>query len=179
MPSNKDRLYVVLYARSGAPRMPGKEDTYHWALLVGPKAEVEGGQGMRYHVKERPKQSGGSEWFFEERKTPLAPSNMLLIRVMIGKVENHERLVRVLRKTPLRHGQPGWNCVGWVKETLEELSADGKALGTSVVGWDRVRDGAMGYCQRKKDQHRFDGKGNFDMRKAATYDLVEEKETIP
>jgi hypothetical protein len=27
MPSNKDRLYVALYARGGAPTMPGKEDT--------------------------------------------------------------------------------------------------------------------------------------------------------
>lgn len=28
MPSNKPRLYVALYARGGAPRMPGLEDTY-------------------------------------------------------------------------------------------------------------------------------------------------------
>ena len=28
MPSDKDRLYVCLYARSGAAKMPGKEDTY-------------------------------------------------------------------------------------------------------------------------------------------------------
>lgn len=42
-----------------------------------------------------------------------------------------------------------------------------------------MRDDAMGYCQRKKDQHRFDGKGNFDTSKAATYDLIEGKETIP
>lgn len=28
MVSNKDRLYVGLYARAGAARMPGKEDMY-------------------------------------------------------------------------------------------------------------------------------------------------------
>lgn len=28
MPSNKDRLYVALFARGGAPKMPGLEDTY-------------------------------------------------------------------------------------------------------------------------------------------------------
>jgi hypothetical protein len=28
MPSNKDRLYVALYARGGAAKMPGGEDTY-------------------------------------------------------------------------------------------------------------------------------------------------------
>lgn len=25
---NKDRLYIALYTRGGAPKMPGKEDTY-------------------------------------------------------------------------------------------------------------------------------------------------------
>ena len=28
MPSNKDRLYVALYARGGTALMSGKEDTY-------------------------------------------------------------------------------------------------------------------------------------------------------
>jgi hypothetical protein len=28
MPSDKDRLYVTLYARGGAPKMPGLEDTH-------------------------------------------------------------------------------------------------------------------------------------------------------
>lgn len=28
MPSNKARLYVALFARGGAAKMPGKEDTY-------------------------------------------------------------------------------------------------------------------------------------------------------
>ncbi|KAH1664153.1 hypothetical protein KXV52_008126 [Aspergillus fumigatus] len=86
MPSNKDRLYVALYAHGGNPTMPGKEDTYHWALIVGPKVEAEDGIGVRYHAKERPKLGGGSEWFFEERECPLAPTSMLLVRIMVGKV---------------------------------------------------------------------------------------------
>ena len=81
----------------------------------------------------------------------------------------------MLRGTPTRQGDPSWNCVWWVKEALEGLKADGRALGSCVIEWDRVRDGAMTYCQRKKDQHRFDGEGNFDMGKAATYNLMEEK----
>jgi len=36
----------------------------------------------------------------------------------------------------------------------------------------------MSYVKKKKDQHRYDGKGQFDMSKAATFDLIEEKETI-
>ncbi|KAE8149261.1 hypothetical protein BDV25DRAFT_4511 [Aspergillus avenaceus] len=178
MPSNKDRLYVALYARGGAPTMPGKEDTYHWALIIGPKIETQGKMGVRYHAKERPKVGGGSEWFFEERECPLTATSMLLVRVMIGKVEDGNRLVQTLRTTPIRQNQVGWNCVAWVREALEKLKADGRSLGTSVIDWETVRNESMSYCQRKKDQHRFDGHGNFDMAKAPTYDLVERKEII-
>lgn len=151
---------------------------YHWALFVGPKIESEGGLGVRYHAKERPKPGGGSDWFFEERESLLAPTSMLLVRVLVGKVVDGDRLVGILRNTPLRQGQPGWNCVAWVKEALETLKDDGKALGTKVLQWEIVRNEAMSYCQRKKDQHRFDGQGNFDIKKAPTYDLIQRKEVI-
>ncbi|KFY40704.1 hypothetical protein V494_03366 [Pseudogymnoascus sp. VKM F-4513 (FW-928)] len=179
MPSNKDRLYVALYARGGAPTMPGKEDTYHWALLVGPKNEVEGGQGTRYHAKERLGADGQMQWIFEELPVSLQATNMLLVRVRIGKVEKLDRLVDIIRTVPIRQGEQGWNCVSWVKESLESIRGDGKALGTSVTEWRKVRDEAMAYCQKKRDEHRFDGEGDYDMTKAATYDLLEKRETIP
>jgi hypothetical protein len=90
------------------------------------------------------------EWFFEEREIPLAPTSMLLVRIMVGKVADGNRLVDILRKTPIRQGQPGWNCVLWVKEALQALKASGKALGTNVVEWEWVRNEAMSYCQQKK-----------------------------
>lgn len=65
-----------------------------------------------------------------------------------------------------------------MKETLKRLKADGKALVSCVIDWDRVRNDAMTYCQRKKDEHCFDGKRIFDMGKAATYNLIEGKETV-
>ncbi|KAJ5780060.1 hypothetical protein N7457_005220 [Penicillium paradoxum] len=61
---------------------------------------------------------------------------------MVGKVADGNRLVKILRNTPIRQGQPGWNCVSWVKEALEMLKDDSKALGTSVVAWEKVRNGA-------------------------------------
>jgi hypothetical protein len=87
-------------------------------------------------------------------------------------------IVEILRNTPIRQGQPGWNCVFWVKESLEMLRVDPRALGTNVVEWPMVRSEAMDYCQRKKDQHRFDGQGNFNMRTVPTYDLMQRKEII-
>ncbi|PKX93722.1 uncharacterized protein P174DRAFT_512001 [Aspergillus novofumigatus IBT 16806] len=120
MLSNKDHLYVSLYARGGSPTIPGKEDI------------------------------------------------MLLVHIMVGKVADGNHLVDILQNTPIQQGQAGWN---WLK-------ASSKALGTNVIEWERVRNEAMRYCQQKKDQHRFDGQGNFDTSKAPTYDLVERREVI-
>lgn len=148
---------------------------YHWALTVGPKVEEEGGIGVRYHAKERPKLGEGSERRFEERESPLAPTSMLLVRVMVGKVADGNQLSKVCAvRLSGRLNQDG--IVSWVKEALEKLKADTKALGTSVIEWGRVRSEAMGYCQRKKAQNRFDGQGNFYMSKVPTFDLMERKE---
>src|ERR1700679_4177436 len=109
MPSNKDRLYIALYARGGRATMPGKEDTYatsiscatippnnkfsyHWALIVGPKVEMDKSgamvEGTRYHAKERI-----DGWVFDEQTINLQPTNALLVRVMIGKIERKDRAV--------------------------------------------------------------------------------------
>lgn len=119
--------------------------------------------GVQYHAKNNFKAEVGSDWAFEEIDCQLSNTMRLLVRVMIGNIVDKNRVVDILRNRPIRQGQPGWNCVSWVKEALETLWADPKALGTSVTGWDEVSQGALDYCQRKKDQHRFDGKGSFDM----------------
>ncbi|KAH6664026.1 hypothetical protein B0J14DRAFT_621330 [Halenospora varia] len=145
MPSNKDRLYVALYARGGMSLIPGKEDTVV-ALIVGPIKEAENRRGMRYHAKERMGTQGQLEWYFNGQD-----------------VLDNKRLESMLRQVPIKQGEPRWNCVIWVKEALEALGADGKALGTGD----------------KKNEHRFDGKGNFDMSKPATYSLLDGEEMIP
>lgn len=147
-------------------------------MIIGPKIEAPGKLGVRFHAKEKPRVEGGSEWYYEERECQLAPTSMLLVRVLVGKVEQGDRLKAILRSIPIRQGQPGWNCVGWIKEALEKIKADGRVVGTSVLDWETVDKEAMAYCQRKKDQHRFDGQGNFDTEKAPTYDLIQRKEVI-
>jgi len=118
------------------------------------------------------------QWVYEEKVIPLVATNMLLVRIMIGKVTNMERLKETLRGVPIVQGDPEWNCVSWVKNALKAFQDDSKALGTCQIDWERVRDAAMDYCQDKKDQHRFDGTRNFDTSKAPTYDLLEEREVI-
>jgi hypothetical protein len=101
-----------------------------------------------------------------------------LSRVLVAKVANMERLDDVVQGIPAQQGKPGWNSVLWVQEVLQGLKEDSKALGTSIVDWKEVRDAAMSYVQRKKDEHRFNGEGDFDMHKAPTFDLIEGKETV-
>lgn len=77
-------------------------------MIIGPKVEADDGMGVRYHTKERPKLGGGSEWFFEERDCPLAPTSMLLVRIIVGKVADKSCLVEILRNTRLDGAEGGY-----------------------------------------------------------------------
>lgn len=105
-------------------------------------------------------------------------TSQILTRIMIAKVADRDRLFDAVRAVPVIQDDPAWNCVMWVKGALEALNKDAKALGTSKLEWQTVRDVAMDYVQRKKDAHRFDGKGDYDTKWAPTYDLLERKELI-
>lgn len=141
---------------------------YHWALLVGPKSDGEDDRRIRYHARD----SIGGVWEYEEREIYRATSIMLLARVIVAKVTNVERLQAALRSVPVVQGDESWNCVSWVKNALEAVKVDGKAVGTSNLDWEVVRRTAKEYVQGKKDAHRYDGLGNFDMTRAPTYDLL-------
>ncbi|KAB5550936.1 hypothetical protein GE09DRAFT_1222751 [Coniochaeta sp. 2T2.1] len=141
MPSNKDRLY-------------------HWAFITGPKVITQQSAGRRIHAKERMGQSGsGSHWEYENRSISMLPTAMILVRIVVGKIEDNARLTSIMESVPM-------------------LGKDKKALRASVTDWKTVRDGCMQYVQKKAAQHRFDGQapGKFDDSKVATYDLLEKKE---
>ena len=73
----------------------------------------------------------------------MMPTQMILVRILVAKVENTEKLAQILRQIPVRQGQEGWNCVSWVQEAFSELEKSKSVVGTSVVGWKAVRDAAM------------------------------------
>ncbi|KAI1766362.1 hypothetical protein GGR53DRAFT_464429 [Hypoxylon sp. FL1150] len=179
---DKDRLYIILYARGAEAKMPGGEDKYHWGLAIGPKigpgldAETE---GTLFHTKER--RDDASRWEFEERPIRAGHSGAMLVRVVVGKITDIYQLQTLLREVSVRPADPDWNCVIWVKEALERLVGDGRALGTSVDDWDAAREEAMWYVEKKKAEHRFDGEAHrlYDMRKVATWDMLDGKELIP
>lgn len=109
----------------------------------------------------------------------MAADGHLLVRIVVGKIINRERLLATLRNVPVVQDDPDFNCVVWVQQALLAVQQDGECVSTSEPVWQKIRDSAMTYVQQKKDAHRFDGKVKFDMSKTATYDLLQRKEIIP
>ncbi|KAI9568379.1 hypothetical protein HD554DRAFT_2022391 [Boletus coccyginus] len=64
MPSNKDCLYMGLYACGSVPKVPGGEDKYHWALLMRPKVDNKNMLGICYHTR-KDIFDNISKWHFE------------------------------------------------------------------------------------------------------------------
>ncbi|XRM42582.1 hypothetical protein ABZX51_005793 [Aspergillus tubingensis] len=186
--SNKPRLYISLHARGGGirPKMPDKEDTYHWSLTILPKHKHLSPKtkpmivGTTYHARELPTPIPNTtgtgtdmifKWTYEERSTAL--DTMVLVRVLIGKVVDRVRLVEILRGVPVggqEEGEAGvgWNCVSWVRGAVEAIKRDeddGNGNGRGVMGkgsvleWRVVRDAAMGFAGRKMGEGWFRSSG--------------------
>ncbi|TWU74366.1 hypothetical protein ED733_000287 [Metarhizium rileyi] len=189
--SPSERLYVTLYARGGEATMPGGEDKYHWSFILGPKLESNDSRGTRYHAKEQIGVIDGhvqSVWQFEERDIGMAPTAMILVRVLIGKVKKKDRLDTILRGITIRGQSPGWNCVYWVEEAIRALytyqESGGGIFEKSAfqLDWETIRQCALRYVEEKKASHRFDGQassGTFDNNKVPTWDLLKNVERSP
>lgn len=126
--------------------------------------------------------SQGVTWSFEERETSMLKTNALLVRILVAKVKDTALAASTLRSVPIPHNESAWNCVLWVRDALKLLDLTKGALGTRQLDWTKLKATALRYCEDKKAMHRFDGKaepGMFSHDKAATYDLLKERETIP
>lgn len=165
--------------------LDSNQERYHWALMVGPKSETVQSQASRFHAKEYISFVGNpptqrAVWEYEERDTTVLPTSMQLVRVLIGKVKDMNRLKSIFRNIPVRPEVQGWNCVGWVKEGVETALQDKNTLGVpKTLSWDLIRDAAMWYVAQKKAAHRFDGQGDYDQDKAAPWDMLEGIERVP
>ncbi|KAI2084927.1 hypothetical protein LOZ36_004428 [Ophidiomyces ophidiicola] len=173
---NKDRVYVALYARGG-----NEPNTYHWAIIVGPKKEGDGKLGYRYHVKHVlvPAALGQVKWEYQAIEIPLFQTAMLLGRIMVAKVTDGTQLHRSLAAVPIIQNNPEWTCRTWVKDAVASLEADGKSLGTRVTNWEEIEKTANEYIGTKRQQRRYDGSGPWKFRTVPTFDLIQKKETIP
>ncbi|KAI9897672.1 hypothetical protein N3K66_007528 [Trichothecium roseum] len=222
MPFGRDRLYLALYARGGRSKMQGGEDAYFWAFIVGPKSEGAGAarptRGTRFAARQilervdagaigsdsdSSSDSSSSStivvrprWVFEECQVIVAPESMILVRLLVGKVQDMARLRRAFRNTPVPQdvsvgcgcggdggkglGGEDWNWVAWARAALGEASRDGRALGRSAVTeWEALRGKAMEYVEAKKAAHRFDGTADFTLEGIPTWDMIRGLETWP
>lgn len=154
---------------------------YHWALLSGPKHDPKSGpRHVMYHVMDTlviegdPKVATSIWEYSVECNRP----SMLLVRIMVAKICDIRRLERVLRSVPLRGDKEGWNCVSWIREALLLASLEPGVLGSHMEDWEEIRQKAMSYVEQKKISHRFDGLGQFDVSKPATWDMLQDRELI-
>lgn len=148
-------------------------------MIIGPKDESKSTErGTKYHAKNFPLSPAQSVWEFEARNIALGAIEMLLVRVVVGKIKDKKRAEDAMRSVPILQGDAEWNCVAWVQKALEAVQADGKAVGTSQLDWRVVRNAAMKYIQDKKDQHRFESGSGFDMSKPPTLDLLAGRELV-
>ncbi|KAI5369202.1 hypothetical protein Slin14017_G000810 [Septoria linicola] len=150
-------------------------DRYHWGLIVGPKNETPSQvPGKRYHVRNTPTQG----WKYEEAELHnVRTTNNLLARILIAKVEDHERLVAILRSIPIVQNDPNWRCRSWIANALAELAKDDKAVGTSQLNWAVVEMTARQYVARKTAAGRYQRAEDM-LKPKPTWDMLENKETV-
>ena len=78
-------------------------------------------------------------WQYEEVQLQnVQNTTSLLIRIMIGKIENLARLITILRSIPVIQNDPSWRCRTWCANALAAIAADGKAVGTSVLDSEQL-----------------------------------------
>lgn len=106
------------------------------------------------------------------------PVDMILVRIVLAKVEDTDKLAQLLRQVPIgQREEGGWNCVAWVKQALLRIERSEGVVGTSALGWEAVREVALSYCRQKRDQRRFDGTGKYDPTRVPTFDMISTRET--
>lgn len=121
-----------------------------------------------------------SIWKYDQIETTMLPTAMTLVRIVIGKVVDLDKLQKILGNVELRPEEEGWNSIVWVKEAIEALMQDEGAV-TIVEGteWELIRDRAIWYVGKKEKEHRFDGVVSFDPLRTATWDMFCKEEIEP
>lgn len=150
---------------------------YHWAFILGPKHEKPSTEtpGTKFHIKNT--QSVDGSWQYEEKVLPDVRNDLnLLARVLVAKVEDEQHLIAVLRSVPIIQDDEHWRCWSWVADAIVALEADGKALGTSVLQWERIQSAGEEFVKKKLDAGRYE-KDSSGPR--PVFDLLRGREVVP
>lgn len=130
---------------------------------------------MRYHVKNLPSAEYPSgAWVYEERDLPDVTNTInLLGRILIGKIEDERKLLKIFESNRIVQGDPDWRCRSWVAEVLSRTAKDGKAVGTSQLDWATIESTAREYIASKTAAGRYESSSGGPK---PTYDLIERRE---
>ncbi|KAI9809078.1 MAG: hypothetical protein M1825_002367 [Sarcosagium campestre] len=187
MARNKPRLCLALYAR---PKHP---DTYHEALMICPKLLSEKPvspsplPAVKYHVKntlQRINDELAQPWVYERQELPdVATDPRLLVRIVIGKVLDAQRIEEILRDAvPIyqvddddEEKAHSFNCAEWVRMATEALRTHGVV--DKLADWQHVKSVALEYVERKKTEGRWKA-GSDHLAAIATFDMLENRQTV-
>lgn len=147
---------------------------YHWGFLIGPKIENKDEvEGTRCHVKN----PIGRGWIYEEAHlNNVRNTTRLLGRITIAKITDENRLLQIIRSTPIVQDDPNWRCRTWVADVLARLAKDGRAVGTSELSWAKIERVARDYVGKKAAEGRY-GHGADLSKPKPTWSLLEGRET--
>jgi hypothetical protein len=101
----------------------------------------------------------------------------LLARILIGKVEDLDRLDTILESVPVIQGDPNWRCKSWIVSAVEAIAKDGKAVGTSILDWAKIEELGRRYVTEKTAAGRYNERSLLEGPRP-TWGMLENKETV-
>jgi len=100
------------------------------------------------------------------------------VRILIAKIEDEQRLVALLRGVPTIQGDSNWRCRTWIASALDKIAKDGGCVGTAELDWQKIEPFARQYVRDKTASGRYLTAADL-MRPKPTWDMLENKETVP
>lgn len=205
---DKLRLYVALFHKGGpSGGSYGSQiscDSYHWALVIGPKSPLRSEAGTAYHIVHSHSDFVNTPFFYEETDLPQNPhqSRTLLARVALAKIVDEQRVLAILRARASEIKNVGrkdsiasidssslslaaLSCLSFVKSAWMAIADDSQRPLKSYFGpgeWDDIEARARKYVKRKRLQGRFNpatqpGDVTWNPAEVPTWNYWENRET--
>ena len=204
---DKLRLYLALFPKGGSAGggTHGSQlscDSYHWALILGPKSPLRAEAGTAFHIVHSTSDFVNTPFFYEETDLAQSPhqSRNLLARIAIAKVFDEQRVQALLRalaadiktRKDSRASTDTSNvelaslsCLTWVKTAWETISTDSQRPLKSYFGpddWEDIESRARKYVKRKRQQGRYNpntepGEVTWNPAEVPTWNYWENRET--
>ncbi|EPE33706.1 hypothetical protein GLAREA_06719 [Glarea lozoyensis ATCC 20868] len=148
---------------------------YHLGFIIGPKNEAgDRVPGARYYVKN----NFLKQWIYEEIPlNDVKQSTQLLARIMVAKIEDEARLVRIFETVPIMQNNPDWRCRTWVANAMAAIPQDGRVVGTSQLSWEEIERVGREFVGTKSQAGRYNDQASWNGPRP-TLDLIQRREVI-